>query len=85
MSNYLRSIQDEYDDKGNYIGNSEEGNKFHGVKREGGPLEWFNPPIIEERHFIDVGTREKFVEKAAESAREEWDNSIATLIDATTL
>jgi len=29
MSYYLRSIQDEYDDEGNYIGNSEEGNRFH--------------------------------------------------------
>lgn len=31
MGYYLRSIQDEYDDKGNYIGNSDEGNKWHGV------------------------------------------------------
>lgn len=31
MSGYLRSIQDEYDDKGNYIGNSPEGNRFHGL------------------------------------------------------
>jgi hypothetical protein len=33
MGYYLRSIQDEYDGHGNYIGNSEEGNRFHGVGR----------------------------------------------------
>ena len=30
---YLRSISEEYDDKGNYIGNSPEGNKFHGISQ----------------------------------------------------
>jgi hypothetical protein len=29
---YLQSIRDEYDAKGNYIGNSEEGNRFHGIE-----------------------------------------------------
>ncbi len=29
---YLQSIRDEYDEHGNYIGNSDEGNRFHGVK-----------------------------------------------------
>ena len=31
MSYFLRSIKDEYDEHGNYIGNSAEGNQFHGV------------------------------------------------------
>lgn len=29
---YLRSISDEYDDQGNYIGNSPDGNREHGVE-----------------------------------------------------
>lgn len=29
---YLRSISDEYDDHGNYIGDSPDGNAFHGVE-----------------------------------------------------
>lgn len=31
MGYYLNSISNEYDQHGNYIGNSAEGNKFHGV------------------------------------------------------
>ncbi len=31
MGYFLRSIADEYDDDGNYIGNSGEGNRWHGV------------------------------------------------------
>ena len=33
MGYFLRSIADEYDDRGNYIGNSEAGNRWHGVDR----------------------------------------------------
>lgn len=33
MGYYLRSIREEYDDDGNYIGNSDDGNRFHGVER----------------------------------------------------
>ena len=32
MGWFLNSVRDEYDDDGNYIGNSPGGNKFHGVK-----------------------------------------------------
>lgn len=31
MGYYLRSIANEYDPHGNYIGNSAEGNRFHGL------------------------------------------------------
>jgi hypothetical protein len=30
---YLQSIRDEYDRQGNYIGNSDEGNAFHGLQK----------------------------------------------------
>lgn len=33
MGYFMRSVQDEYDDKGNYIGNSPGGNEFHGVHK----------------------------------------------------
>jgi hypothetical protein len=36
MGYFLRSIQDEYDRHGNYIGNSPDGNKFHGVDKAQG-------------------------------------------------
>lgn len=31
---FLKSISEEYDDHGNYIGNSAGGNAFHGINRE---------------------------------------------------
>lgn len=31
MGYFLRSVQEEYDHHGNYIGNSPNGNQFHGV------------------------------------------------------
>ena len=40
MGYYRRDIQDEYDDDGNYIGDSAEGNRFHGLI----PLEPKPPP-----------------------------------------
>jgi hypothetical protein len=35
MGYFNRSVADEYDDKGNYIGNSPDGNAFHGVAPAG--------------------------------------------------
>jgi hypothetical protein len=52
--------------------------------REGGPLEWFNDPLIKERHFIDIGTREEFVAKAAANAGNQWDTEVMGFLDAST-
>lgn len=45
--------------------------------RQGGPLEWFNPPwdFESHRHFVNVGTRED----AARSAIEQWEAQIMPL------
>lgn len=36
--------------------------------REGGPLEWHNAPDAHmlDEHFVDIGTREEFVERAGQ-------------------
>ena len=36
MGYYLQSISDEYDNHGNYIGNSESGNRFHNAEAKNG-------------------------------------------------
>lgn len=49
--------------------------------RHGGPLEWFNPPYLfdEHRHFVDVGTREDAMQRAARH----WDEEIGSLPELT--
>lgn len=46
--------------------------------RQGGPLEWCNPPWDFEsyRHFIDVGTREDAVRAAADR----WEQQVMPLV-----
>ena len=47
------------------------------VYRQGGPLEWFNPPwgFDSHRHFINVGTSED----AARMAIEQWEAQVLPL------
>lgn len=63
MSYYLRSIQDEYDDKGNYIGNSSEGNKFHGVNREPVRPSLFESPRDTNTHADPIEVEHASLEK----------------------
>jgi hypothetical protein len=44
--------------------------------RQGGPLEWFNPPMFDpERSFVDIGTRDEYLMRKAD----EWDRDIGSL------
>lgn len=37
------------------------------VYKQGGPLEWYNPPWSFEQHIIDVGTEDDWVNDAIEA------------------
>ena len=44
--------------------------------RQGGPLEWYNPPFDERESFVFVGTREDWAEQAAA----DWDAKVGALL-----
>lgn len=53
--------------------------RWNKVYRQGGPLEWFNPPWQDESAIVDVGTREQVVELAARNADAWYVDNILSL------
>jgi len=55
-----------------------EDDRWYKCYREGGPLEWFNPPFSMDVHIVDVGDEEEW----AESARVDFQNRVMIIPEA---
>lgn len=42
-------------------------------------LEWYNEPMYENVNFIDVGTKEEYIQRQAKIAEEKWNINIEPL------
>jgi hypothetical protein len=53
--------------------------KWQKFFKKGGPLEWCNPPSIDEDSYVDVGTYEKRVDMEIKKFTKWWNESVLGL------